>query len=254
MDEDVIEQITVKLDNVKPVEVMDFLTSIQGFQNEYKNIVKDQKLRYSDEDIKLYIHVREGCVEWIFSRLLVGFGQKARSFVQDKILQKAYNSVINNINKVQQEKQVEQNVDSLSNAQKVLAVSRSDLGSTLSIKYKNKDEESELKFEITGSSGRGVYDKIGELVEKIKLPKQEDFKNEVIQLTLNKNNTIKCKIESLCDREVTIICEDNLKRIFITENKDNPFSTYYVVNGKVKTIDGRIIAYEITEIIETIKE
>lgn len=253
VDNNFIEKVTIKFTNTKSIEVIDFLTSIQGFHNQYKKIVKQEKRKYNDDDVKLYIHVREGSIEWEFVRLaIVKFTSQTFEFVNDKLLQKTWSIITSTIDKVQKEEQVEENIEDFSNIQKCLQPTKNDLGSRLNFKYKNKTEELDVSFEITGASGRGVYDKIGEMIEKVRLPIKEDFENEIAKLTLNENHVIKCKIENISEKEVAIICADELKQELITNNEKNPFSTYYVVNGKVKIVDGKIIAYELTKRIDTI--
>src|SRR5574343_180923 len=160
---DYIERVTVKLDNVKTVEVIDFLTSIQGFHNQYKQILKQEKIKYNDEDVKLYINIREGCIEWEFTRLAV---QKTFEFVYNKLLFKAWDKLKTIYEKISKEQDLEESNEDLINTQKILQTAKSDLASKMTLKYQNN--ETKLELEITGTSGRAVYDKIGDIIDKSK--------------------------------------------------------------------------------------
>lgn len=249
---DYIEKVTIKFDNTNPVEVIDFLTSVQGFHNQYKKIIKEEQLKYNEDDIKLYIHIRNGSLEWEFVRTSIGkLGQTAFDFCSKKLLHKTWNSIVSLIEKVQKGKEnIIEPIDNYTNAQKCLQLTKNDLGSQLKFSYKNRDEE--LSFEVNGASGRGIYDKIGDIIDKIRLPINGDFFNEVAKLTLTDNNVIKCKIENISEKDINIICRSDIRQRLITENEKNPFSTYYIINGKTRTVEGKIIAYELTEIVEII--
>lgn len=249
------ERVIVKLHNKKPVEVIDFLSAIQGFQNEYKRLAKKEGLNYNDDDVKLYITVKEGCLEWIFTRFLTPLGQKTMGFLQDKVLKKTWESITGKIDKIQKGEDVgDADVESLQNTQKILAPTDNDLGSEIEYKYtyKNEEEEFEHHFKIIGASGKGVYEKIGEIVDKAKSPVIEDFEDEIMQLELNNNNTVKCKIEHISDKAVNLIANTELKEKLITKTKENPFNTYYVVAGRTKIFNGKIIAYQVTQLKDTI--
>jgi hypothetical protein len=70
--QDFLEKLTIKFDNKEPVEVMGFLKSIHAFQKEYKSVCKINNVNYNDDEVKLYIQVREGCIEWdFFVKLLI---------------------------------------------------------------------------------------------------------------------------------------------------------------------------------------
>lgn len=62
MSNNFIEKVTVTLDNTKPVEVLDFLTSVQGFYSQYRKVVKDSGIDYNNQSVKLYINTVKGGV------------------------------------------------------------------------------------------------------------------------------------------------------------------------------------------------
>jgi len=257
MSENFIEKVTVKFDNTKPVEVTDFLTSIHSFRKEYESIVKQEGFKIDDDDMKLYIHVKEGCIQWEFIRVLWDSKpvQATLGFVGEKVLHKTWEKVTTIFSKVQKEESVnEKEVQELENAKGVLQPAKSDLGSKISYKYENKEEKVELNFEIQGASGRGIYDKIGEIISKKKLPSNDDFEDKILQLTISsrQNSTaIRGVIEDFDEKDYQIAFSKDIQDTIANEIK--PFEGCYLVNGSVKTAKNKIVLYYITKIekIET---
>ncbi len=243
----VVETLTVTFSNTKPVEVIDFLSAVQGFQSQYKNILKENNLKYSD-DLKLYIQVRDGSIEWIFSLL----GAGAVNFVQDKILRKLYSKTTDTIEKIKKGKQADVDITTLENTQKILRPAKGDLPSNMRIVYKNQEEE--LEFNIDGVSGRGVFSEIGDIIDRVRMPANKEFSQEVMSLSVSDKNVIKAKIETINSKNLAIICDKDIKDKLIKASKKNPFHTYFVVSGNIKSTDGKIVAYQISsldDIIET---
>jgi hypothetical protein len=261
---DISEKVVIKFDNSKPVEVIDFLASIHAFQKQYKKFVESEVRKYADEDIKLYIHVREGCIEWIFTTLKVKAVQDAFAFAitepSKKLLKKTYEYFTTIIKKVESEESVEnEDISSLENTQKIIQPTKNDLASKFVIKYENGTEKMEV--ELQGAVGRGVYDKIGEIIDKVKTNKNTicEIDKGLLQLKVHESQAGTMSIKGIIDEidkdEKTIIFNDNsTKQQILEEDKRNPFkNVYYIVNGSIKKIDQKIIAYIITEIVEIIE-
>ncbi len=259
MHADFIEKVTVKFDNTKPVEVNDFLISILSFKKEYESIVKNEGYKLDDNDMKLYIHVKEGCIQWEFIRQVYNSTpvQATLGFFGGKILEKTWRKFNTILQKVQNEESVsENNHQELENAKGVVQPAKNDLASKLSFTYENKEEKMELKFEIHGASGRGVYDKLSEIISTKKIPFNNDFTDKVLQLSISsrQNSTsIRGIIGDFdSEKDYQLGFPEEIKTTI--QNQDKPFEGYYLVNGTIKkATDGKIVLYYITKIekIET---
>ncbi len=245
----ILESVIIKFDNSKPIEVIDFLTSIQGFQNQYKKTLKSENLKYTDE-LKLYLYVREGCIEFEFVRLI---GESVSKFVTDKIVKKTYEAITTVISNISNNKNVVEDVVLLENTNKVLSPAKVDGQSSMKFSYKNNQGD-HLKFETNGVEAKEVCESLVDMIEQIKMPKHEGFNRETMKLAVTSKNIIKAKIETISEKEITIIGDDELKRKMLEENKENPFATYFIVTGRVKSAEGKIIAYDIHQIDEIIKD
>jgi hypothetical protein len=187
-----LEKVTVKFDNTKPVEVMDFLTSIDAFRKEYESVVKAEGFKIDDNDMKLYIHVKEGCIQWEFIRQIWNSEpvQATLAFVGSKVLEKTWGKIESIFSRVQKEQDISNNsIAELDNARGVLQPAKNDLASRLSVKYENPHEKIEITFETHGAVSRGVYDKITEVINAKRLPVNDEFQDKILQLSVSNKKT-----------------------------------------------------------------
>ena len=95
IDLDDFEKVTVKFENKKPVEVIDFLISIEAFQKEYKKILEENSLNYKDEHFKLYITVKEGSLVWdFFVKIIPDLFTSLSTDTAKYVLKKTYQSIV----------------------------------------------------------------------------------------------------------------------------------------------------------------
>ena len=252
---DFIEKFTVKLNNKKPVEVTDFLKSINAFQKEYRNVCKKEGLKYDDDSVKLYIQVREGSVEWEFVRqagqlILLDAHVYLLKKTADILIEKILKSVIDG-------KEPEVNdPNSLANARDFVTVQKNDKGSNISLTHQkhNGDIYNYNNCTFTGVNARGAIDFIDDSLKNNNAKTDNAFTNEVLELTVTEKNQIKGKISSISEDPKVIVFKDGLRSEIITDNSRNPLTICYIVNGNIKNAGDKIVAYEITELVETISD
>jgi hypothetical protein len=249
------EKVTIKFKNTKPVEVIDFLNSIHAFQKQYKKIIEEEGLKYNDEEIKLYIQVREGSLEWVFTTLKIKAVQDAFAFVitepTKKFLKKTYDFFTAKINQVQNEEDLKSvEVSALENTKNTLQPTKNDLASKFTWEYEDSEKKEKLTFEITGATGRGIYDKLEEIILQKKLKNDNEFENKILQLAVsNRQNSTAIRgiigdFDEANDYQIGL--SDAIKDIIKQQAK--PFEGYYLVNGNVKlSTEGKIVLYYITK-------
>ena len=251
-----IEKVVIHFDNKKDVEVIDFITSIAGFQQEYKKIVEESGFKYNDNDIKLYIKVKEGSLQWEFIRVAIeNYTQTTMEFatnlIKGQLLKKTCEKISKLFKDVESESLITEESDkkSLENAKNILSPSKKDLSSKTKLSYYNKNQNNEtkleLEIEVSGTQGRAIHDKLAEIIEQIKPHQITDFTDQVLELKISSNNSIKGVISEISDKEMKIICSEELKNSMITDNQQNPFNMFYIVNGEIKKAGDKIVAYHI---------
>lgn len=263
IDLDNFEKVTVRFENKKPVEVIDFLISIEAFQKEYKKILEENNLNYKDENFKLYITVKEGSLVWdFFVKIIPDLFTSLSIDTGKHVLKKTYQSIVSKWQDTKANSLESKDIISLDNSQKILQPSVKDLSAKLSFKYSNKNgyKEEKLEFEIMGDAGKGVYDSIGEHIKRLKNESSEhlEINNEILELVVSQsqskgNLSIRGVIETIDTKPKILTFQDrHLRDQFLENNKNNPFLKYYVVNGNIKKRDNKILTYDITELVEVI--
>lgn len=259
------EKVTFVLSNTKPVEVSDFLSSVEGFQKEFKKELLLHGIKYNDENYKLYISVKEGSLEWsFFISLAKDIGQKllfeeAPMF----ILKKLWLRFAQNFSKIRKGKDTKYNdLQLLENQKDVLKAPAQDTGASLSVKYKseNNGKKEEYEFNATGLESLAVSNIISDKIKEIKKNENanEEFFGEVLELKLSSNDGGKVSLKGFIetydpDNAFFVHFTDNeMKDRVLLENEDNPLTKNYYVDGIVKIRRGKIMVYEITNIIEAI--
>ena len=245
------EKITIKFDNNKPVEVIDFLTSISAFQKEYEDTIKQLKFKVNNDDLKLYINVREGSIVWEFARIIA---EKSVDIVQERILNKVYDTITGIFKKVENEDSItEDTITSLKNTKNVFQPATKDLPSKFSIEYENQTEKLNFNFQTTGSISRGVCEELKDIIKTLQKPQNDEFMDEVLQLVISsKPNTTSIRgiIDLFDNKDYQIAFADDTIKDIILNSKKTPFLQYYLVSGTVKRAQDKIVLYYITKMEE----
>lgn len=255
-----LEKVTIKLDNKKPIEVMDFLTSINAFQKQYRLVCKEEGYKYENEEVKPYIQLREGCVEWDFIRRLVTKNPILLGTISPAVflLRKTAEILIEKvIEKIIKGEGVETSeTNTLSNARDLLAVQKNDSGSDLSVNYKdcNNNAYNFNNCIFHGTTSRGVTDFLEDQIRSSKQINVNCFSKVLLYLdTACKENGSKGIIEADgFDPKKSVrlsFADDDLKREVI-EDKKNPLNTCYLVDVEVKKMQDKIVFCHILPIHE----
>lgn len=250
MESNILEKLTIEFHNTKPVEVMDFLTSINAFRKEYEATVKAEGFKLGDDDMKLYIRVKEGSVIWDY--FIIKPLQATLGFVGNKILHKTWNKFNQIFSKVKKEESTSDlPAETLNNAKEFLQPISNDLASKVKVFYEDDSKKLNIEAEFHGTDGRAVFSKLEELISHKKLPLTDEFEDKVLQLSIsNRQNAaaIRGVIGDFGKEDHQILCSNNIKDEI--KRQEKPFEVYYLVNGSVKRSpsNNKIVAYHITKI------
>ncbi len=255
---EILEKLTIQFINTKPVEVMDFLTSIHGFRKEYEATVKTEGFKFNDNDMKLYIKVKEGSMIWEFIRQATEKPlQASLAFVGNKILNKTWAKLSEVFEKIKKEESVSDvPIETLNNAKEFLQPASNDLASRVKVLYEDKDRKLEYEKTFNGTDGKAIYSKIEEIITYKKVPLKDEFEDKILQLSISNRQNSTAIRGVIADFD-----EDNYYQIALSDNiKDEikkqakPFEGYYLVSGSIKRSQNKkIVLYYITKIekIET---
>ena len=78
----------------------------------------------------------------------------------------------------------------------------------------------------------------------------ESIKNKLLKKTCDYIGNIFSETQNLSAKEVRLICSEEIRSQMITDNRQNPFNMFYIVNGEIKKVGDKIIAYQIKYIVE----
>ena len=250
MENNILEKLTIEFYNTKPVEVIDFLTSINAFRKEYEATLKAEGFKLGNDDMKLYIRVKEGSLIW--ELLILKPLQTTLDFVVNKILHKTWNKFNQIFSKVKKEESTSDlPTETLNNAKEFLQPISNDLASKVKVLYEDNSKKLNIEGEFYGTDGRAVFSKLEELISHKKLPLTDEFEDKVLQLSIsNRQNAtaIRGVIGDFGQEDYQIIFSNNIKDEITRQEK--PFEVYYLVNGSVKRSpsNNKIVAYHITKI------
>ena len=246
------ESLKIKLMSDKPIEVADFLATVNGVQAQYKKILKEHGLTYSG-DLKLYLQVKEGSVEWVFFIL-----EAAASAIAVEILKYLYKRVTDILEKARSEKNIDSDLAVLKDLLKILKSSVKSQGGQIIITYENKKTGESLTFDIKEGYAVEIYQIINEIIKFRKVPEpkpdinrsitSENFEKEKMQLVLTGDNTIKAKIDRFSPEAMPIICDEVIRRSLIERSAQNPFFSDFLVTGVVLIRGGKISAYRLLQL------
>ena len=140
MENNILEKLTIEFYNTKPVEVIDFLTSINAFRKEYETTLKAEGFKLGNDDMKLYIKVKEGSSIWELLILLPA--QATLDFVSNKILHKTWNKFNQIFSKVKKEESTSHiPTETLNNAKEFLQPISNDLASKVKVLYEDNSKK-----------------------------------------------------------------------------------------------------------------
>lgn len=253
------EYLLIKIENTKPIELYDFSNSFLALHNQYKRFTQ-KNYKNIDENVKLYVNeLKEGSK-------IVNIVRFLTTLIPQEIV-----TDFNKYLKTQFDAFLEQKFPELEEklGHKLTKLELIELRTIL--KHNSDDYQSKIHFEagknnnITnnfyydGVQTRAINDEINKSILNLNENLPQDFRNEILQLSIKKTSSgsivVKGIIDSVETKEIQILFNsEDIKEDMLNKNEDNPFKVCYVVNGEIKRVNGEVKAYLIKELIDIIDD
>lgn len=246
--------------NTIPMELTDITKSLLAVSSQYKRFVSRNDLE-QDTSVKLYVkEIKNGSViVELFSYVqanqdqIVHLIKISRSvidfcfFLKNSFvgLESGKAAVVVDLNK--------KDLDDLTN---ILEPTSKDPGGYLNI-HADNGATVNVTINITNKDANTIQNQSHKLIEMMKEQEQKNFYRRLFywhSASKGKSSkTDKGVIESIEDKPVPVVFEDNEIKQRMLEGKENPFFTAYIVDVELLIIKGKIKAYKITALYDTIE-
>ena len=244
------EYLSITINHSKPLELKRFTASMLCIENQYKQYLS--KRGVSDEDYDLYLYeLREGSIiikfikgplkqlfeHYVLEQFVKHFGEKIKLIIDQKF-----------------EEDAGMTVKDLKDIRTVSEAISDDYNANLQIQSHVGDNITQ-NINFSGIEANAVRDECIRLISEKDSPVGEHVKQVVLHWSSasEESKTIssidKGIIEDVNPRKkVKLVCDEDLKQEMISENENNPFNMFFIVDAEVKRVAGKPVAYVIRKI------
>lgn len=255
-------KLVIKIDNKKPIELLDLTKSLVAFANNFDSYVSVNGQRKEDRETKLYVkEIKSGSV--IFE--LVEFAAKtAIPFLENastiigfaEHLKKAYDFIKGDVK--EKDTPMEITNTELKELSQIVNPVANDNGSQINISATvNNHIETQI---VIGSLDANALQNI--IDKKLKSSKQPELDNDTKTKVLLKffqlRTDVKAKsgnkgiIDEFSSKPLNIVFEDEKLNEEMLHNDYNPNEVVFVVDVKLQTVSGSLAAYKVVKFHETL--
>lgn len=250
--------ISIKINNVHPVELNKFTLSLSKFADEYKYFCKKKEIPSKQEEVVLYVkEVKTGSIEVIltaaasllpvieYTNLFMDFGSYLIRII-NYLLGKS-------------ERPTDIDQKDCINIRDINEVIANNSGSNINIKF-GDITNSALFLNINSQEANAIQNQVAKELEKLAEPDGKERKEVVLYWKqvkkgegVKKGTTgDKAIIEAISPHPLSVYFPENVSWIKkrMTEEKSNPLKTAYIVDVEILSVKGKPIAYKITNIHE----
>ncbi len=238
------EILSVKIENTKPIELLEFTNTVLGINNIYKIWAKNNGLETCEH--VLYIEeLKEGSKIVDFIRKGVTKIFKDTTF---KFFVSFYKEQIDNLLK---EKFDAVEKKAISSIKQSLTYNKNDMNSKLEITAKESNIIHNT-LNINGVEASVAYDLCNQILNRDE--KKESIKGVILMLKQAENSSKTKKIdrgiiEEISTKTVSVIYKENIKQDIVMD-KDNFFKMWFLVDVEVKRVEDKVVAYVITRLYD----
>lgn len=239
------EILSITIDHREPLELKRFTASMLCVESQYKKHLATEGI--VSNDYHLYVHeVKQGSIVIDFIK------GKAKKLFEDYILEKFLSQLKNKIESVKQQEKIDDRKD-LKDIGTIMNVIANDYSSNMTFNV-HIGKEVTNTFNLSGIEANAVKN---ECVRQLDAEEQllgEVLRNVVLHwksaVDDKKSQTVDKGIIEEVDpqKKVKLVCNEELKQQMISENDNNPFNMFFIVDAQIKRIDGKAVAYVITKI------
>lgn len=252
--------LTIEINNKKPVELVELTKSLIALGNQYNNFIQKNGGTEEEKNAKLYIkEVRHGSIIFdLVDYVVVGmipFVENVNSVAAFAILcKKAFDFFTGKSETVPEGLTVQDYKDFSQMVQPIV----SDRGSAMNVGTTVNGNHN-IIFNINNLEANAAQNICRDFIEKSKQKELNSSAERVVmslyqtRSNVEKDTGNKATIDAIHNRPVNIIFDDENIKLSILKGDDNPYLYAYLVDVKIETAAGKIIAYRITKLHESFK-
>ena len=239
------EILSIKIDYSAPLELKKFTASMLAVESQYKRfLVYEEGL--SGDDHQFFVHkVREGSIVIDFIK------DNAQKLFEDQVLKRFLPNLKSKIDAVKNQELIEDKKD-LRDIGTISNVIGDDYQAKMNFNTHFGSQVTN-NFILNGIEANAIKNeclrqlaetsKEAEIVNKVTLHWKSAIGNQKSQ---NVDQGIIEEIDP--DKKVKLVCDEGLKKQMISENENNPFNMFFLIDAEIKRIDNKPVAYVITKI------
>jgi len=250
-------RLIVKIDNKEPIELVDLTKSLLSLASQFSTYTEQYGHSKEEKEAKLYVkEIRQGSViVELFEMATIGilpFMENCNTIVdfakffkttceylltgngdKPELTQSDYKELSAIVNPIAKDKASQMNVSTTINGNVV------------------------FNFNLDSTQSNAIQNIIKEEIEKSKLPStQDDIITKVVLTWFQARGNIKSKsgnkavIEEVSKKELNVIFEDETTKEKVLHSDINPFTTAFVVDVKIITVQNKPAIYKILKLPE----
>lgn len=248
-------QVKVYIKHTKPIEVVDFIKTMEGLSNLYSDFAKDKAEVAEIASSKLYVEkIEEGSIilyltELVSASLLPMMENSNIIFDFTKYICEMYQYYIHRKGEKPQATKKE-----LSNLSDILSITAKDENSTIAIGAVNKTESGNIynnclinNFESNAGQNilRGDIKIADDYNHSCLLHKRVLMKIYQVRSDLNTDTGNKAIVDEISAKKLALLFESDEIKERILHTTENPLLKGFFVDVEVKTIEGKPKAYNV---------
>lgn len=255
-------KLVIEINNKKPIELEDLTKSLISFANEFENYIAEHGQRKEDREAKLYVkEIRTGSVilELVefASKTAIPFLENASTIIGFAgHLKDAYNFLMGK--STEKEPPIEFTNTEYKDLSQIVNPVANDNGSQINISA-TVNNHIENQIVINSLEANALQNIIEKALQQNKVPAlEDDTKRKVLLKWWQMRSDVKAKagnkgiIDELSNKPMNIIFEDEKLNEEMLHGDYNPNEVAYVVDVKLQTVGGKLVAYKVVRFHEVI--
>jgi len=244
-------KLTVKIENKRPIELIDFTDSFESIGQQYYKFLNESENQKLSKNLKLYVQeVKTGSIIAVLSDLtpiLIPFVENTNSIVEfSKFLKSGFDFFLGKNDK----KPKEFDLKDCSNFNNIIKPVAKDNGSNMVFTGDCNIENVNINFNFSSIEANAIQNGISKYVANLKIPESNNHTNVLFYWDSakydDKSKSIdKGCIDSLWDKPLKVIFDNPNKSEMFLKIENNPFHYAFVVDVEILTVKNIPTVYKI---------
>ena len=239
------EILSITIDHNEPLNLKKFTISMLAIERQYKKYLYLNGI--TGDEYNLYINeIKQGSVVIDFIK------GKTWKLIENHVLKGFVESIKDKFEEVKKQKEIK-DVRDIKDIKAISDVVSNHYSANFAINL-NIGDQTTSNYNFNGMEANAIASECDRQLELKHEPKGELYRNVVLHWKSaaddKKSRGLDKGIIEEIDpqRKVKIICSEDLKQLMISENKENFFNMFFIVNVEVKRVSDKPVAYVILEI------